>query len=94
MKLAVIAPLVAAGALCFAPVASAAPNTQSCNSTGSGTVCQSDGNVQIDDAPATTPVDPYGGEEFLLGGGYFGGGFGAPHGGYGGFGGGHAGGHR
>jgi hypothetical protein len=93
MKLVIIAPLVAVGALCFAPVAAAAPNDQACNSTGGGTICQSDGNVQIDDAPTTLPVDPYGGDEFLLGGGFFGG-FGVPHGGMGGFGGGHAGGHR
>ena len=54
-------------------------------------MCQSPGNVQINDSPGGVQFYPYGGDAFLLGGNGFvgGGGF---HGG--GFGGGHGGGHR
>jgi hypothetical protein len=52
-------------------------------------VCQSPGNVQLDDSPPPVSYDPYGGEGFLLGG-Y---GYGGFHGGGGGFHGG-GGGHR
>jgi hypothetical protein len=78
----------AAVAISAAPIASAADNgpatpQQSCGASGTGTVCESPGNVQINDSPPPVGFYPYGGEAFLLGGG--GGGFG------GGF---HGGGHR
>jgi len=96
-KLTYIASLLAAGvtatAIIAAPIASAASTDQSCAGSGAGTICQSPGNVQIDDSPGPAQAYPYGGEAFLLGGGGFGGGF---HGGFGGggFGGGAHGGHR
>ena len=74
-KLTHLAPVLAAGAaaaaIVAAPIASAA---QSCGGGGGGTVCQSPGNVQINDAPSPVQFFPYGGEAFLLGGGGFGGG--------------------
>jgi hypothetical protein len=99
MKLSYTAPLLGAAAAAFAiiaaPIAAADAPTglsavqQSCTPSGSGTVCQSPGNAQINDSPPPANFYPYGGEAFLLGGGYGGGGF---HGGGGGFHGG--GGHR
>jgi hypothetical protein len=84
-----VAPVLVAGAaaaaIAAAPIASAAAVTQSCQTGGAGTVCQSPGNVQIDDSPPAAQFYPYGGEAFLLGGNGFGGG---------GFGGGGHGGHR
>ena len=78
--------VVTAAAIGAAPIANAdtsiIPNQESCV----GAVCQSPGNVQINDAPPPAAFYPYGGEAFLLGGG---GGF---RGGGGGFQGG--GGHR
>jgi hypothetical protein len=70
-------PLVAAAAVAAAvsaaPIAAAAPSTQapaqpqeSCGASGSGTICQSPGNVQINDAPPPVQFYPYGGEAFLL----------------------------
>jgi hypothetical protein len=54
MKLKYITPLLAAGAaavaIAAAPTAFAA-DQQSCNGSGSGTVCQSPGNVQIKTSP-------------------------------------------
>jgi uncharacterized protein with LGFP repeats len=68
----------AAAAILTAPAAMAA---QSCDGTGGGTVCQSPGNVQIDDATAPAQFFPYGGDAFVLGGGLVGGaGFHAPTG--------------
>ena len=93
IKLAYIAPLLAAGAaaaaIAAAPIAAADPGAvqQSCTESVSGSECQSPGNVQITDTPGSMNYDPYGDDGLLLGG--FGGGFG--HGG--GFGGGHGGGH-
>jgi hypothetical protein len=91
IKLSYITPLLgaaaAAVAIIAAPIASAAdtgPATpqQSCGQSGTGTVCQSPGNVQINDAPPAAGFYPYAGEAFLLGGGGgYGGGF---HGGGGG----------
>ena len=86
----------AAVAISVAPIASAtttiAPNQESCT----GAVCQSPGNVQINDAPPAAAFYPYGGEALLLGGGggggFGGGGFGGG-GFHGGGGGGHGGGH-
>ena len=67
MKLKYITPLLAAGvaavAIAAAPTAFAA-NQQSC----SGTVCQSPGNVQINNAPPPVQYHPYGDMPFLLGG--------------------------
>jgi hypothetical protein len=88
MKLSYITPLLgsaaAALAIIAAPIASAADTGQSCGQSGTGTVCESPGNVQINDTPPAVGFYPYGGDAFLLGG--YGGGF---HGG--GF---HGGGHR
>jgi hypothetical protein len=82
MKFTLIAPALAAGvaaaAIVAAPIASAAG--QSCGGAGGGTVCQSPGNVQINDAPGPAQFFPYGGEAFLLGGGGLGGG--GSHGGH------------
>ena len=71
MKLNYIAPLLAAGAaavaIAAAPIAAAAPTTgQSCSPSGTGTICQSPGNAQINDAPPPVQYYPYGGEAFLL----------------------------
>jgi hypothetical protein len=53
-----------------APIAAAAPvspsSQQTCATIGAGTVCQSPGNVQINDAPPPVSFYPYGGEAFLL----------------------------
>jgi len=83
----------AAMAIGAAPIASAStsiiPSQESC----AGAVCQSPGNVQINDNPPPAAFYPYGGEAFLLGGnGGFVGGGGGFHGGGGIHGGG--GGHR
>jgi hypothetical protein len=93
IKLSYLTPLLgaaaAAVAITAAPIAAAASTvtnpSQSCGMSGSGTVCESPGNVQINDAPPAANFYPYGGDAFLLGGG-FGGGF---HGGGGHGGGGH-----
>lgn len=86
-----VAAVAAVAAVGFAPTALADPNGLSCDATGSGTMCQSPGNVQIDDAPASVPYYSSWGDEFLLGRGLpVGGGHGfAPH-----FGGDGHGGHR
>jgi hypothetical protein len=82
MKLSYMTPLLgaaaAAAAIIAAPIASAAsvdPGAvqQSCGQSGSGMVCQSPGNTQIDDSPPPVNFYPYGGDAFLLGGGGFGG---------------------
>ncbi|ORA34475.1 hypothetical protein [Mycobacterium aquaticum] len=75
-RLTYIAPLIgaaaAAAAILAAPIAAAAPGSaagplqQTCASSGSGSVCQSPGNVQINDAPPPVQFYPYGGEAFLL----------------------------
>jgi hypothetical protein len=85
MKLSYVTPLLGAAAagvaIIAAPVAAAAAPAepvavqQSCGSSGSGTVCQSPGNAQINDSPPPVGFYPYGGEAFLLGGSGFGGGF-------------------
>jgi hypothetical protein len=87
-----ITPLLAAAAAAIAIAAAptAAAANQVCNGSGSGVICQSPGNVQINNAPP--PVSsyyPYGNMPYLLGGdGGFGGG--GHSGGFGG--GGHSGG--
>ena len=67
IKLTFIAPLLAAGAaavaIAAAPTAAAA-NGQTC----SGNICQSPGNVQINDARPPVQFYPYGDMPFLLGG--------------------------
>jgi hypothetical protein len=90
-----LAPLLAAGAaavMIAAPIASAESTTQqSCNETVSGSVCESPGNVELNDTPGPMNFQPYGEDGWLIGG--FGG-YGY-HGGGGGFhGGGGGGGHR
>ena len=96
IKLNYIAPLLAAGAaavaIAAAPIAAAAPtgaadtgSVQAACSVGPGTECITPGNAQINDSPPPVSFDPYGGEEFLMGGfGGFHGGFGGIHGGGGG----------
>jgi hypothetical protein len=77
IKLGYLAPIIGAAAVAAAisaaPIASAGPGAQapsqpqqSCAGSGSGTVCQSPGNVQINDAPPPVQFFPYGGEAFLL----------------------------
>jgi len=91
-----LTPVLAAGAAALAitaaPIAAAAPapGQQSCIDSGSGTECQSPGNVQIYASPPVVNYDPYGYDGFLLGG--FGNG--GRGGGFGGHGGGGGGGHR
>ena len=66
IKLTYITPLLAAGAavaIAAAPTAAAAI-AQTC----SGSVCQSPGNVQINNAPPPVQYHPYGDVPFLLGG--------------------------
>jgi len=88
-----IAPLLAAGAaavaITAAPIASAASPAPhgACDAGVSGSICQTPGDVEINDAPPAVNYDPYGDEGFLLGdGGGFHGGFGGGHGGGGGHG--------
>lgn len=84
IKMRHMAPLLGAAAVAVAvsaaPIADAAtsiiPNQQSCT----GAVCESPGNVQINDAPPAAAFYPYGGSAFLLGGGGFVGGGGGFHG--------------
>jgi hypothetical protein len=77
IKLGYFTPILGAAAVATAifaaPIASAASGSdapaqsqQSCAGSGSGTVCQSPGNVQINDAPPPVQFYPYGGEAFLL----------------------------
>ena len=68
---AILGSVAAAIAIAAAPVASAAPSAsaatpqQACAGSSAGTVCQSPGNVQIDDAPPADQFHPYGGDAFL-----------------------------
>jgi hypothetical protein len=68
IKLTYIAPLLAAGAaavaIAAAPMAAAAATGQTC----SGNICQSPGNVQINNVPPPVSYHPYGDMPFLLGG--------------------------
>jgi hypothetical protein len=93
MKLSYMTPLLgavaAAAAIVAAPIAAAASTgpgaiQQSCGPSGSGTVCQSPGNAEINDSPPAVGYYPYGGDAFLLGGGYGYGGGGFHGGGFGG----------
>jgi hypothetical protein len=59
-------------AILAAPIAAAspdpapAPSQPSCTASGGGTICQSPGNAQINDAPPPVQYYPYGGDAFLL----------------------------
>ena len=71
-KLAYVTALFGAGAAAvaiFAAPVAAADTGQSCSAEGSGSICQSPGNAQINDAPPPVNFYPYGGDAFLLGGG-------------------------
>jgi hypothetical protein len=90
VKLSYLTPLLAAGAaavaISAAPIASAASTTQqSCSDSVSGSICESPGNVEINDTPGPMNYEPYGDDGFLIGGygayGFHGGGFGGGHGG-------------
>jgi hypothetical protein len=73
-----VSPMLAAAAVATAvavvPLATAASDSgsapaapqQSCAGSGLGTLCQSPGNVQINDAPPPVQFYPYGGEALLL----------------------------
>jgi hypothetical protein len=68
MKLKYITPLLAAGAAAVAIVAAPtafAADQQSCNGSGSGTACQSPGNVQIKSSPPHVQDHPYGDQPYL-----------------------------
>ena len=72
MKLRYITPMLAAAgtaaAIIAAPTAMAA-DTQSCSNTGAGSVCESPGNVQINDSPPVqfTPQYDYWEGDFFHG---------------------------
>ena len=60
-----------AAAVLAAPIASAATGTgvsvqKPCAGSGSAMICQSPGNVQINDAPPPVQFHPYGGLGFLI----------------------------
>ena len=60
-----LAGTAAAVAIAAAPTAFAADH-QSCNGSGSRTVCQSPGNVQITAPPPQVQFHPYGDQTLLL----------------------------
>ena len=67
IKLTCITPLLAAGAAAVA-IAAAAPAAAAVNGqTCSGNLCESPGNVQINNAPPPVSYHPYGDMPFLLG---------------------------
>jgi hypothetical protein len=72
MRVVYITPLLGAAAaaavISGAPIAAAAPAPaqQTCSASGPGTLCQSPGNAQINDAPPPVQFYPYGGEALLL----------------------------
>jgi hypothetical protein len=74
IKLTHVTPLLAAGAaavaILAAPTAAAAPTplSKTCVATGAGTMCQSPGNVEINNAPPPVSFHPYGDMPWLLGG--------------------------
>jgi hypothetical protein len=82
IKLNYIAPLLAAGAaavaIAAAPIAAAASAPLgACDAGVSGSICDTPGDVGINDSLPPVSFDPYGGEGFLMGGygGFHGGGF-------------------
>ena len=56
----------AAAAIAAAPIAAAASGPLTCVPSRSVSICQSPGNVQLNDAPPPVQFYPYGGEAFLL----------------------------
>ena len=80
IRLTFITPLLGAAAvaaaIAAAPIATAAPPPgpapdpgpvqQSCSASGSGTLCQSPGNAQVNDAPPPVQFFPYGGSAGLI----------------------------
>ena len=67
IKLTFIAPLLAAGAAAVA-IAAAPTAAAAIVQTCSGNVCQSPGNVQLNNVPPPVQYHPYGDIPFLLGG--------------------------
>ena len=68
IELTYITPLLAAGAAAVA-IAAAAPAAAAANGqTCSGNLCESPGNVQINNSPPPVSYHPYGDMPFLLGG--------------------------
>lgn len=59
----------AALAISSAAIADAATSITTNQESCAGTVCESPGNVQVNDAPPPAAFYPYGGSAFLLGGG-------------------------
>ena len=74
VKLTYLTTLLGAGAaavaISAAPIASAAstPLQQSCTESGSGSECESPGNVQLTATPPPVSYQPYGADGFLIGG--------------------------
>jgi hypothetical protein len=75
IRLSYITPLLATGAaavaIAAAPTATAAPTAihKTCSSSGSGSTCQSPGNVEVNSSPPAVSFYPYGTMPFLIGGG-------------------------
>jgi hypothetical protein len=67
IKLTYITPLLAAAAAAIA-IAAAPTAAAAGGQTCSGNICQSPGNVQINNAPPRVQYYPYGNMPFLLGG--------------------------
>ena len=67
----ILGSVAAAIAIAAAPIASAAPSAsaatpqQACVDSSAGRVCQSPGDVEIDDAPPADQFHPYAGDAFL-----------------------------
>ena len=68
IKLTHITPLLAAGAAAVAIAVAAPAAAAAIGQTCSGNICQSPGNVQINDARPPVQFYPYGDMPFLLGG--------------------------
>jgi hypothetical protein len=68
IKLTYITPLLVAGAAAVAIPAAAPAAAAAIGQTCSGNICQSPGNVQINDARPPVQFYPYGDITFLLGG--------------------------
>jgi len=76
IKLTYITPLLAAAAAAVVAIAAAPAAAAANGQTCSGNICQSPGNVQINNTPPPIQYYPYGNMPFLLGGhggGLFGG---------------------
>jgi hypothetical protein len=63
---AIAAAIAAAPSAAADPGSATTPSQQSCTANASGTLCQSPGNTQINNAPPPVQYYPYGGEAFLL----------------------------